>query len=133
MRTVITLGLFLALAGAVRANGLQFRVVDTRSGAPIAGATVERWASQWQPRLLQLPGKFWFPEGKGTTDPDGFASLEKVAGDDVYYIKAEGYDVGIITRSWFKFRLSNRSESASREVTAQSGALIVPLRPSAPK
>ena len=56
MRTVVTLGLVLVLAGAAQAKGLRFLVVDAQSGAPIAGATVERWASQWQPRILLPPG-----------------------------------------------------------------------------
>jgi hypothetical protein len=133
MRTVLSLGLVLVLAGAVQTKGLRFLVVDAQSGAPIAGATVERWASQWQPRILLPPGKFWFPEGRGMTDRGGFTALEKMAGDDHYYIKAEGYVVGFMTRSWFKYRLSDMEDGAAREVLEQSGALVVPLRRSAPK
>ena len=94
---------------------------------------MERWASQWQPRILLPPGKFWVPEGRGMTDRGGFTALEKMAGDDHYYIKAEGYVVGFMTRSWFKYRLSDMEDGAAREVLEQSGALVVPLRRSAPK
>ncbi|MCC6417497.1 MAG: ISAs1 family transposase [Gemmataceae bacterium] len=133
MRSVLVFSLLLLLAGATQAKGLRFRVVDASSGAPIAGATIERWASQWQPRILLPPGKFWFPAGKLTTDAEGFAFLEVVARDDWYAIKAGGYEEGSVARSWFKFQFTARAGGSPRDMVEQSGALVVPLRPGTSK
>lgn len=133
MRMVFSLGLVLVLAGAVHAGGLRFRLVDAMSGKPIAGATVERWASQWQPRILLPPGRFWFPAGRHTTDADGYASLEKVARDDGYAISAKGYEEGSVTRGWFKYQFTARSGSTPQDLVEQAGVLVIPLKPSSMK
>ncbi len=128
MRTVVVLWILLVMAGAAQAEGLRFRIVDARSGAPIAGATVERYASQWQPRILSLPGKFWFPEGSRTTDSGGFATLAKVARDDWYLIHAEGFEEGAAARNWFKFQFTPKGGGTPRDLIEQAGTLVVPLQ-----
>ena len=79
MRMGIACSLVMVLAGLAQAQGLRVCVMDAEPSKPIAGATVERWASQWQPRILRSPGKFWFPEGRSATDAGGLAAINKVA------------------------------------------------------
>lgn len=133
MRSGIVCSLILALVGAAQAQGLRMRVVDAESGKPLARTTVKRWASQWQPRILQLPGKFWFPGKEVTADAEGRVTINKVAGDDWYAIKAVGYEEGNVARSQGKYRFTPQSGGTSRELAAQSGVVIVPLRRSSPK
>jgi hypothetical protein len=136
MRAVFAFGLVLAAAGVVEAadpKGLRVRVVDAVTGKPVPGATVERWASQWQPRILALPAKFWFPAGKGVAaDADGYAALEKTAGDDRYYVRADGYEQGFVVRRGSKFELADGQDGKPRPLAPEGGVLVVPLRPRDP-
>jgi hypothetical protein len=128
MKSTLVCSLVLALAGAAHAGGIQLRVVDAESGKPIRGAAVERWASEWQPRILRPPGRFWFPGGRAATDAKGRAAIDKTARDDWYAIEAEGYEKGRVERAGSKFRFTPRAGSKPRELTAEAGVLVVPLK-----
>jgi hypothetical protein len=134
MRWAIGCVLVLFLAGASQAQGLQIRVVDADSGKPIDGVMVERWASQWQPRIMRVPGKFWFPEKGIATDSDGLVTINKTAWDDWYEIKLAKYEEGSVKRDKGKYRFTPGGTGCdARELNEQSGIVVVTLRPNSSK
>ena len=133
MKSIAVCALSLVLASSARADGLTIRVVDAETGKHIAGVMVERWASQWQPRILKLPGRFWFPEKGVATDAEGRVVIDKIAGDDRYSFETEGYENGWVTPGWDGFKLAGRAGGKPTDLAKQSGVLVVPLRPNKPK
>jgi hypothetical protein len=130
MRWVIGCGSLFLLAGASQAQGLQIRVVDANTNKPVDGVMVERWASQWQPRVMRVPGKFWFPEKGIVTDTEGLVAINKTAWDDWYAIKPAKYEEGSVKRDMGKFRFTPMSGGDPMELTEESGIVVVRLRPS---
>jgi hypothetical protein len=127
VRNLLVPCILAAVPAAVQAEELRFRVVDAVSGAPIANVEVKRLASQWQPRILLLPGKFWFPREEAATDASGVTSFKEFASDDHFSFNAAGYEPGAVNKSWFKYRFRSGTGPAS-EVAERSGALVIPMR-----
>jgi hypothetical protein len=133
MKWALVLSLVLVSTGLVQAQGLHIRIVDADSGKPVVGATVERWASEWQPRILLPPGKFWFPKKELTVDMDGGVTIDKVARDDWYAVKAAGYEDGTVKRVWGKYQFAPKSGGKPLELVMESGVVVVRLKHSDPK
>ncbi len=132
MRSALTVLLVLAIAGTARTEWLRVRVVDAESGKPVRGVQIKRWASQWQPRILMLPGKFWFPEGSVATDAKGTATIDNTARDDWYALEAVGYETGRIERSWGKYQFLPQASKMPHRLMTREGWLVVPLHRSMP-
>lgn len=118
----------LACSSLAQAQGLRIDVVDAETVRPVGGAAVTRWASQWQPRILLPPGKFWFPETAVATDAGGRVTIAKVAGDDWYAVKVEGYEEGYVEKARDRYQFTARSGGRARNLAERSGAVILPLK-----
>ena len=133
MRECFAFILVVTFTTLAPAQGLRICVVDAESGKPVTGAKVKRWASQWQPRVLRPPGKFWFPEKEVATDADGRVTIDTVVGDDWYAVKAEGYEEGSVEKVRGKYQFTARPGGRPRQLTVESGVVTLPLKPNTPK
>lgn len=122
--------LLLFSCGSVRsaADERRFCVVDADSGQAVSGAKITRFASQWQPRILLPPGKFWFPGGERTTDASGLVTFYEVAWDDRYYIEATGYERATVTQDCFRWKVRSESSQNKATVLSKDGCCVVPLQ-----
>lgn len=128
MKRILACAMALLLASAASAQELRVQVVDADSGQPIANVKVVRWASQWQPRILLPPGKFWFSEGGATSNADGLATISKTARDDWYKLETEGYDGGTLKREWGQYKFVRMGQSVGTKPAEKSGIVVVPLK-----
>jgi len=119
--------LFASAGGWARGDELRLCVTDADSGKPVEGATVERWASEWQPRILRLPAKFWFPQKAVTVNAEGGVTLKTVAGDDWYAVKADGFERVKVERVGDKYQTVPRGEEKPRALVVKDGVVIIPL------
>ena len=131
MKTLaIRLSAIAALVLAGCAHQLQFRVVDSSSGRPLANANVR----------LRERNSFSYFERKprerevGSTDADGRIAVPMVGSKDVIFFKASGYRgaaAGFVEHGKFAISAEPPPDSthSERGVVESHGVITIPLLP----